>query len=151
MSFTIRPVNKNNQQELLTIAEADARIPLEFDSSHPFDENSVNARLDYYQQLSENDFFEVATQQERIIGFHIVKKSPFPPSHTIANIISLWVHPDFRKQGIAKELKNRAEYWAKQGGMLWIQTHVHKSNARMLELNKSNGYEEIYISLRKTL
>ncbi|MGE3610363.1 MAG: GNAT family N-acetyltransferase [Bacteriovoracaceae bacterium] len=66
-------------------------------------------------------------------------------------LISLWVHPDFRGRGLAAELKRKAEKWAKNIGMIFMQTNVHKNNSRMLQLNQSNGYVTEYFHLRKRL
>jgi hypothetical protein len=57
----------------------------------------------------------------------------------IGNIITLWVQPNFRNQGLAPGLKSRAEDWAKKGRMIFMQTNVHKDNKRMLKINESNG------------
>lgn len=151
MNVAFRPVNMNDAKEVRFIAEADARIPLEYDSSHTFAESSIDARLDYYNQLATDDFFEVAIADKSVVAFHIVKKIPYPPNFHVGSIISLWVHPDYRNKGLAAQLKTRAEQWAKDRGMIFMQTNVHKSNSRMLAMNQSNGYETVYINLRKKL
>lgn len=151
MSFIFRPANKEDLSEMRFIADADSRIPLDYDPSYQFSESSIDSRLDYYKQLASDDFFEVVTTNGSLIAFHIVKKIPYPPNFLVGNIISLWVHPDFRSKGLASELKNRAEKWAKKNGMIFMQTNVHKNNSRMLKMNQSNGYETEYFHLRKRL
>ncbi|MFZ4715553.1 MAG: GNAT family N-acetyltransferase [Bacteriovoracaceae bacterium] len=151
MNFNFRVANKENLKEMKFIGEKDARIPLEYDSHFIFTEASIDSRLDFYKQLSDNDFFEVVTSDESIIAFHIVKKSPYPPNFQMATIISLWVDPQYRRLGLAAKLKSRAEKWAKDEGISFIQTGVHKNNARMLLINESNGYELTYYTLRKYL
>lgn len=151
MSLTFRPVNKEDMSEMRFIAEADSRIPVEYDSTYIFSESSIDSRLEFYRQLSNDDFFEVVALDDAIVAFHIVKKTPYPPNFHIGNIITLWVHPDYRGKSLAAQLKTRAETWAKKSGMIFIQTNVHKNNKRMLKMNESNGYEDVYISMRKRL
>jgi GNAT superfamily N-acetyltransferase len=151
MSFIFRSVDKDNLSELRLIAEADSRIPLEFDPTCMFAESSIDARLEFYGQLTDDDFFEVATIEGSVVAFHIVKKTPYPPNLSIGNIISLWVLPAFRGKGLASELKKRGEEWAKKNGMVFIQTSVHKNNSRMLSINMAYAYEQAYINLRKQL
>lgn len=152
MNLVYRPVNNDDINELRFIAEADSRIPLECDPSYTFNDSSIHTRLEFYKdKISNEDFFEVVADSDSIVAFHIVKKTPYPPNFFIGNIISLWVHPNYRKQGLAAQLKSRAESWSKQDGMIFMQTNVHKDNSRMLKMNEDNGYEATYINLRKRL
>lgn len=152
MDLIFRSVNFDNIPELRFIADADSRIPLEYDATYTLDESSIDSRFEFYKEkISTDDFFEVVEDTQSIVAFHIVKKIPYPPNFFVGNIISLWVHPDYRKRGLAAQLKSRAEKWAKQVGMIFMQTNVHKYNSRMLKMNEANGYEPTYINLRKKL
>lgn len=146
-----RPVNKVDQQEMRIIAEADSRIPLEFDPIYKYSEASIDQRLEYYKQLKDDDFFEVIEHNGEVIGFHMVKKVVLPPNPAGGNVLSLWVHPDHRGKGLAAKMKTNAEAWARQAGLAFLQTNVHTNNKRMMKINQSNGYELAYINLRKTL
>ena len=151
MTIHFRPVDRTNQDELAFIAQMDSRIPLDFDPSFIVDENSAPARLKYLQSLAPSDFFEVAVNGPSIIGFHIITVQPYPPDLKIGNIITLWVSPEFRQQGVAGELKRRGEGWARAQKLTFIQTNVHVNNARMQELNQANGYSTAYLHMRKRL
>jgi ribosomal protein S18 acetylase RimI-like enzyme len=150
-NYTYRRPKKENITEMRLMAQADSRIPLEFDSRYEWSEASIQARLEYYNQISDADFFEMVLDGEKMIGFHIVRKTAYPPNHFIGNIVSLWVHSDYRGQGIASELKKRSEAWAKKLKLTFMQTSVHKNNKRMIEINEANGYETAYINMRKRL
>lgn len=151
MSFVFRTANKDDLNEMRFIAEVDSRIPLEYDSAYTFAESSIYSRLDYYKQLTSDDFFEVVLSENLVVGFHIVKKIPYPPNFHVGSIISLWVQPEHRGQGLAALMKSNAEKWARASGMIFMQTNVHKNNKRMLDINQSNGYEPTYLNLRKKL
>ncbi len=151
MEISYRRADFTNNSELRIIGEVDARIPLAYDTGHVFAEASISARLDFYQQLAEDDFFDVATAGNDLIGFHIIRKTPYPPELFIGSIISLWVHPDYRGKGIAGNLKARGEYWARAKSLEFLQTQVHVQNQRMIEVNREHGYEVAYLNLRKQL
>ncbi len=151
MDITYRIANPENETELRRIAEADARVPIDFDPSYAFEEGSISARLDFYQGLGKADFFEVAVLGPELIGLHIIRKTPHPPQLFIGSIISLWVHPEHRRRGIARTLKARGEQWARASGLVFLQTHVHVNNHRMLDVNRGQGYEVAYLQLRKPL
>lgn len=133
------------------IAEADSRIPLEFDPSYTFTDASVDGRVEFYQQLKADDFFEVAILGTDVVAFHIVMKAPYPPNFFMGNIITLWVHPAHRGTGLAAKLKSAAETWARKSGCVFMQTNVHRNNQRMMNLNEANGYSPTYICMRKKL
>ncbi len=151
MDVFYRRVNYENLCELKLIAEADARIPLSYDPRYIFAEASITARLVFYKELTEDDFFEVAETGNAVVGFHVIRRIPYPPNLYVGSVISLWVHPEFRLQGIARNLKVRGEHWARSKGLVFLQTHVHVDNMRMLEVNRTNGYEVAYLNLRKPL
>lgn len=150
-TYTYRKPRTENLTEMRLIGQVDSRIPLEFDPHYEWAEASIEARLEYYKQMTDQDFFEIVTDGEKMIGFHIVRKTAYPPHHFIGNIVSLWVHSDYRHQGIASELKKRAEAWAKKLKLIFMQTSVHKNNKRMIEINEENGYATTYINMRKRL
>lgn len=151
MDLVFRKVDKENIREMRFIAEADSRIPLEYDPTYIFNESSIETRLEFYKNLSDDDFFEVVVKANEIVAFHIVKKIPYPPNFHIGNIITSWVHPDYRGQGFLAKLKTNAESWAKKSKLIFMQTNVHKDNVRMLNINEKNGFESAFICMRKRL
>ncbi len=147
-----RKVKADNEEELRLIAEIDSKIPLQYDSGYDWNEQSIVAKVDQYRkQISVDDFFEVATQNEKIVGFHIVKKVPYPPDLFAGAIFTLWVDPNYRGKGIANQLKSRAESWANQQNITYVVTNVHSNNSQMLEINKKAGFEIIQYAMRKKI
>jgi GNAT superfamily N-acetyltransferase len=151
MELIFQHVDRTNIEELRFIAEADALIPLDYDPSYTFNQSSTPARLEFYKHLSPDDFFQVVKHGDAIIAFHIVQKIPYPPDLMAGNIVSLWVHPEYRGKGLAAQLKSQAERWGKENKLLFLQTNVHLKNARMMKINQSNGFEPAYVLLRKKL
>jgi GNAT superfamily N-acetyltransferase len=151
MEIHYRRVDHRDFNELRIVAEAEARIPLEFYHRYVFAEASIAARPEFYKQLTEKDFFEIAVLDEAVVAFHILRRTPYPPDLFVGSVISLWVHPDHRGRDIARTLKLRGEAWARTKGLFFLQTHVHVDNQRMLDVNRTSGYEVAYLNLRKPL
>lgn len=151
MNLTYRKLDRINPAELRFVAEQDSKIPLQYDSEYSWNDKSIDNRLDYYKRISDDDFFEVAELDRKIIGFHLIHKAPYPPEFQIGIIATLWVDPNFRGKGIGSELKARGEKWARDRKLKFLQTGVHPSNVAMLDINKKSGFEIVQYSLRKKL
>ena len=97
-----------------------------------------------------NTFSGIALFKEEIVGIHILRK--FEELGLIgAHIANLWVNVNFRKIGIAKELKIRGENWAKKNNIQFLNTNVHPSNNLMIDMNKNKGFTQYKINMRKRL
>ncbi len=151
MKLHYRGLDKTNDHETRFVAEADSRIPLEYGSHYTFTATSIDQRLKYYQEFKADDFFDVALDGERVVGFHAVHIIPYPPDLKVGNIATLWVDPAYRKKGIAAQLKARAEMWGREHKLAFLQTNVHTNNKTMLAINQAAGFETAYIHLRKRL
>ena len=137
MTIAYRKVDRENLEELKFVAEEDSRIPLLYDPEYTWNDLSTLARLEFYKhQISDQDYFEVAVFNDKIVGFHIVKKVPYPPDLFAGIIITLWVSPQARGEGIGTSLKLRGEKWAKDLSLACLQTGVHPNNPQMLSINE---------------
>lgn len=123
--------------ELGRIAEIDNQIPAEFDSTWVPDAAANKKRVEYFQQLSAEEFFRVVYRKDEIVGFHVIRKA----GEAVAHISTLWVHPDCRNSGLGRALKEAGIAWAKAGGFKFLQTGVHVANKRMTEINLANGFK----------
>jgi ribosomal protein S18 acetylase RimI-like enzyme len=84
------------------------------------------------------------------VGLHIVRR--FEEGSLVgAHIGGLWVHERCRRRGIARRLKAMGESWARSIGAAFINTNVLVNNQRMLDLNRSLGFSDYRINLRKRL
>jgi len=152
MNLRYRRIRLEDEKEVRVICEIDAVIPAMFDPDFPSDEKVVLDRIsDLKKCFNDEDFLEVAVdQQERILGFHIVKQVEVF-GRRVAQIYTLWVSPEFRNNGVAATLKQRAEVWAQDRGIGHIETWVHPRNSRMVDLNQKNGFEVVSLKMKKRL
>ena len=66
-----------------------------------------------------------------------------PYIQTIAEVKRMFVHPDFRRQGIAKQVLAALEAWAKELNYSATILETGMKQADAIELYKNNGYTVI--------
>lgn len=74
----------------------------------------------------------------------------FIPQHS-AVIDDLFVHPMWRRKGIARLLYQSCELWARDHGAVWIETNVYDFNVNASEFYATAGFETSMRKLRKPL
>jgi GNAT superfamily N-acetyltransferase len=156
MEIYYRPVNLSDPEELNFIARMDSAIPAAFDSDVVVNADSINGRLHYYSKLvPEDTHFEAAVilenKTERVVGFHLVTKTRHTKELFAGAVNTLWVDPAFRNCGIATQLKNRGEAWARLEKLDHLHTMVSVKNDKMLALNEKLGFELVNYKLKKKL
>ena len=132
--------------DLSRVAKIDNAIPLEHDPDFHH-KLSLEDRIVYFKSIKISDFFQVVFDDQEIVGFHIVNDI----GQSIGMIVTLWVHPKYRHQGIAKQLKQLALEWAEKNQLEYLQTTVQLKNQRMLLINQQNGFESFSVNMRKKL
>jgi ribosomal protein S18 acetylase RimI-like enzyme len=133
-SFNFKDLSVEN---LKYIAQIDNEIPLQYNpqSVSPKEvEAGLTERIKLYQELKSPNFAKAILANDKVIAFHVLEC--FQKNPLAAKIITLWVHPNYRKMGLAKKLKTEGVNWAKENKMNFIQTGVHKANSHMLDINK---------------
>lgn len=89
-------------------------------------------------------FMAVAESENRIVGYCGV----FLPAPGVeADVLTVAVLPDFRRQGIAREFMRQIEQWAHSRGASALMLEVEKSNTAAIELYKSLGYLQISVRM----
>ncbi len=152
MSITYRRVDLNDIKEMQIIAAIDMAIPAKFDSMFKVNAKTIAERLEQLMKCQPSDFFEVALSDgEKIVGYHFLNQFKGPHGVLAANIQTLWVAPEFRRQRIARVLKERGELWAKANKLDHISTFVHAKNPGMSALNQDLGYELVGYKLKKSM
>ena len=75
----------------------------------------------------------------------------FRKVHTFAYISDIFVLPEYRNQGIIKELIEKAEEYAKSKNVHMIQTAVLSDHDENIEGFQRNGFHNFEIILRKQI
>jgi ribosomal protein S18 acetylase RimI-like enzyme len=85
---------------------------------------------------------EPPTDANRFL-FRFVGTDFLPPDGRFCEVFQLWVHPAYRRQGLATRLKQHIETEARRRGIRLIYTHTEARNTHVIELNRKLGYREI--------
>ena len=148
-NFIFRRANLQDEAEVKLLAEIDMTIPAKFDKDFVINEQMTLDRAKFLKSVNDNDFFEVAVDENKnIVGFHVVKKVPHFDKFA-GRIDTLWVSPSFRKHGLASDLKKHAEAWAIEHNLDHLHTWVHSDNTKMISINKRMSYKIVNYKMRK--
>jgi ribosomal protein S18 acetylase RimI-like enzyme len=151
MSLIYRRLNFSCPLEVRYIADVDTLIPLMFEPDFNRPEQMLLDRVESLSKMLEDDFAEVAEGPgAQIVGFHIIKKGSFF-GRVVGNVSTLWVDPQFRQQGIARTLKERAEVWAQKEKLYCLYSSTFATNEPMLKLNSKMGFEIVSHRLQKKI
>ena len=91
-----------------------------------------------------------AFEEDKMIGG--IYQNKFTIDNQLAcHVHGLWIHSDYRKRGIAKELKRLGEEWAKHQACKFMDSNVRVTNKSMIALNESLGYEVARFNFRKKI
>jgi ribosomal-protein-alanine N-acetyltransferase len=89
-------------------------------------------------------FMSVAESDSTIIGYCGV----FLPAPGVeADILTVAVLPEFRRQGIAREFMRQIEAWSHERGASAMMLEVEQSNESAIELYKALGYMKISVRM----
>jgi len=89
-------------------------------------------------------FMSVAESDNTVIGYCGV----FLPAPGVeADILTVAVLPEYRRQGIAKEFMRQIEEWSHQRGASAMMLEVEHTNESAIELYKSLGYMKISVRM----
>ncbi|MGZ3770252.1 MAG: GNAT family N-acetyltransferase [Bdellovibrio sp.] len=151
MKIKFRRIDFNSRDELYFIAKIDVGIPALFDNDFSTDDEAVEKMFKAMEKFTPEDFCEVGVNSKNeIVAYHIIKKTPYF-NRFAGSIYTLWVSPEYRKQGIGTEIKKRGEAWAKDNGLDHIYTWVHADNLKIQNLNKELGFQIVNYKMKKKI
>jgi len=70
-------------------------------------------------------------------------RSIFPENGRFTELYQLWVDPEFRRQGLATNLKRHIEIESLHRSVNMIYTHTEEANSHVIDLNLKLGYREV--------
>lgn len=92
--------------------------------------------------LSEQSVFMVAVHQGRCIGYLLII---FHRGTRLARLYSIAVNPEWRGQGVARQLMNVGEQEAQHRGALYFRLEVNNTNDNAIKLYDSLGFKKFGI------
>ncbi len=147
------PLNFTDPNEIYEAAKIHEKAPLNWDPDYPVKEEEIQKWVRFLNKAATDpSVFVVCAKNEHgaLIGLHwlqLTEKYGVPCGH----IQSLWVDEDYRREGIARELKQRGEDWARSHGAKFVTTSVFYSNKRMIDYNLKLGFVARQVEMTKDL
>jgi [ribosomal protein S18]-alanine N-acetyltransferase len=110
----------------------------------PYSPWSTSQFKEEFAGIPTTRYMSVAESGNRIVGYCGV----FLPAPGVeADILTVAVLPDFRRQGIAREFMRQIEQWSKERGASAMMLEVEQSNSSAIELYTSLGYMKISVRM----
>ena len=110
----------------------------------PYSPWSTSQFKEEFAGIPTTRFMAIAESENRIVGYCGV----FLPAPGVeADILTVAVLPEYRRQGIAREFMRQIEEWAKERGASAMMLEVEKSNSAAIELYKNLGYLQISVRM----
>jgi ribosomal protein S18 acetylase RimI-like enzyme len=75
--------------------------------------------------------------------FRYLDESVLPADGRFVEVFQLWVHPNYRRRGLATQMKQACEELAREQRIAMIYTHTRERNAHVIDLNRKLGYVEV--------
>lgn len=155
MALIIREIDANNFNEVYTfnlLHEYSFR-----DSSDEYLPDSEEQRIKHSTKIIDGILKGdrkyhclAAFDQENMIAIHFLDRYEID-KQPACHIHGLWVHNNYRNQGLGKELKFLGEAWARKMGCNFMDSNVRAKNEKMISLNESLGFEVARLNFRKKL
>ena len=110
----------------------------------PYSPWSTSQFKEEFAGIPTTRYMSVAESGNKVVGYCGV----FLPAPGVeADILTVAVLPDFRRQGIAREFMRQIEQWSKERGASAMMLEVEQSNSAAIELYRSLGYMKISVRM----
>ena len=110
----------------------------------PYSPWSTSQFKEEFAGIPTTRYMSVAESGNKIVGYCGV----FLPAPGVeADILTVAVLPDFRRQGFAREFMRQIELWSKERGASAMMLEVEQSNSAAIELYTSLGYMKISVRM----
>ena len=110
----------------------------------PYSPWSTSQFKEEFAGIPTTRYMSVAESGNKVVGYCGV----FLPAPGVeADILTVAVLPDFRRQGIASEFMRQIEQWSKERGASAMMLEVEQSNSAAIELYTSLGYMKISVRM----
>ncbi|GGX63315.1 GNAT family N-acetyltransferase [Saccharospirillum salsuginis] len=149
-TFRFETLDVSDEKAVVDVARIHHDCPTEWDPHHRYTQEDLDKTIAMIQdhKHGRNHVLLVRNSDLDIVGMHWARVG-VEPTRQPAYLMSLWVRPGCRRQGVATELKRQMEDWLLALGVGEIRTHVHAQNQTMLDFNKRLGFGVTMIGMSK--
>lgn len=155
--ITIRQALSSDNSDLLELiiqSQLFQKQELEKETIFDLELFKKDIRENFLKWISEADkiYFVAVNSENRIIGYIMCMIDKVVSNYV--SLSDLYVIPEARRDGTARELTNQAISWSKDHDAREIVLAVNKNNLQAIELYESVGFtekEDDYLYMKKTL
>lgn len=143
--FRIRPINRTSDYEInLVAARMRATLAEVLGRKRGEEMYSMDWLVDrarfHLDPTACNGEILVAESSESEIGGHAILRAEGAPEDQHGLLSTIYVAPDFRRQGMAHSLIEASEFWCRELGMNRIRTNTHPGNDPLIRLLERCGF-----------
>ena len=110
----------------------------------PYSPWSTSQFKEEFAGIPTTRFLSVAESENTIVGYCAVF---LPAAGVPADVLTVAVLPEFRRQGIAREFMRQIHEWASSRGASSLMLEVEVTNTAAIELYTSLGYRKISVRM----
>ena len=151
INFDDGDINHKSKAILIQIAKWHNMTPKLWMSDYRASEADIEETILRILNTKNKDLFIAVAEDEQgnLQGFIWAYKQEEPKDTVM--ILSLYITENYRKYGVASNLKMLLEEWCRLEGIEAVQTTVHYTNTKMLALNQKLGYIPGMVNMTKKL
>lgn len=139
MKYVIKQLSPESWQQYRDIRLEGLRTdPLAFGGS--YEQESARSELQW-QEILNNMFFAVI--DDTVVGMIGIIRNETGPAKHAAQIISFWVKPEYRGQGIGKTLIEHVQRFAQENDLRKLYLHVTETQNSAIKLYSFLGFEKV--------
>lgn len=110
--------------------------------------------IKYFIERIENDCALIAIYEKQVIGYlvgAIIEPQAYRNSSIIAEVENMYILEPSRNLGVGKMLMNEFETWAKSKNANRLRVVATVHNVSGIKFYRNNGFEDLDLTLEKTL
>ena len=151
----IRPIRIDEVDELVGLWKEFMNDPSAIDVPIPTHEENTRRQRELVMNALEEDPNQVivAADAGKLIGYAMFQseiKTPLEISHKVGYIADLYVRPDYRRQGVGRQLLESCVSGVKSKGVTDLQLRVWCMNKRAIALYKQLGFRDRMLTMQLT-
>jgi len=137
MSMNVRDLMKDDALSYMKLRQFAVRTTPRTFLMTPAEEDSFT--LENYENMLVKSYFCGAFSAGKLVGFLGLGIKPYPCDY-IGKLISFFVLPEFRGQGLGSKMLIDREAFARRRGLRQLTLAVVTSNTAAIKLYEHNGY-----------
>lgn len=136
-------IRKATTIDLASITEIYNDAILNTNSTFDTEVKTIENRTQWFKERDENFPIIVAERSGKVIGYAALNKWSERKAYDVTAEISVYIHPEHRKQGIGKQLIEMIVAIGEQTNLKTIIARITEGNDHSIYLHERNGFKMV--------